>query len=226
MRRILVVEDDPKTAETLRLYLEHAGFEVTLAYNGRQGLEEAARVAPDLVVLDLMLPQVDGREVCRRLRASGDVAIVMLTARSTEDDTLAGLALGADDYVTKPFSPRELVARVETVLRRAPSTAAARLASGDLELDPVRHEARRGGVPLALTPREFRLLETFLRSPGRAFTREQLVQAAFGDDWAGLDRTVDVHVRNLRHKIEVDPASPRRIATVTGVGYRWEGDPA
>jgi DNA-binding response OmpR family regulator len=224
--RILVVEDDKKTAETLRLYLEHAGHSVTLAYNGQQALEECTRERPDLVVLDLMLPRVDGFEVCRRLRERSGVPIVMLTARSTEDDTLAGLELGADDYVHKPFSPRELVARVATVLRRTSQDAAVRegpLLFGDLVLDPERHAVTRAGAPVTLTPREFRLLEAFLRAPGRAFTREELVERAFGPDFEGLGRTVDVHVKNLRQKIEADPAAPRWIVTVFGVGYRFEG---
>jgi DNA-binding response OmpR family regulator len=220
--RILVVEDDKPTAESIRLYLEHGGFDVTLAFNGRQALDELESEPPDLVLLDLMLPQIDGREVCRRVRAGGDVPIIMVTARSTEDDRLEGLDLGADDYVTKPFSPRELVARVKTVLRR---TSGARssgpLACGPFTLDLERHVARREGAELALTPREFRLLEAFMRAPGRAITREALVERAFGADYAGLERTVDAHVMNLRRKIEKDPAAPRFLITVLGVGYRF-----
>jgi len=222
---ILVVEDDPKTAETVRLYLAHAGFDVTLAFNGAQALEEAERVRPDLVVLDLMLPRIDGREVCRRLREKGDVPVVMLTARATEDDTLEGLGLGADDYLTKPFSPRELVARVQTVLRRARRSddGGRVLRCGPLVLDPAAHAVTRNGDALALTPREYALLEAFLLAPGRAFSREELLERAFGTAYEGLDRTVDAHVKNLRQKIEDDPAEPRLIKTVFGVGYRFEG---
>jgi DNA-binding response OmpR family regulator len=170
-----------------------------------------------------MLPQVDGREVCRRARDGGEVPIIMVTARTTEDDVLEGLDLGADDYVTKPFSPRELVARVKTVLRRATGPRTNRpLACGPFTLDPERHVATFDGAALALTPREFRLLEAFMRAPGRAFTREALVERAFGADYAGLERTVDAHVMNLRRKIEKDPAAPRHLVTVPGVGYRFE----
>jgi DNA-binding response OmpR family regulator len=223
--RILVVDDEKKIVESCRLYLEHDGFEVVTAYNGEQALAEARESRPDLVVLDLMLPRVDGLEVCRRLRAESSVPILMLTARSTEEDKLLGLELGADDYLTKPFSPRELVARVRAILRRAPP-AGAPLRFDGLEVDLERHEARRRGEAVALTPREFDLLVALARAPGRAFTRARLVEAAFGDDAAVLERTVDAHVMNLRHKIEDDPAAPRLIVTVPGVGYRFEGEPA
>ena len=224
--KVLVVEDDRKTVEAVRLYLEHAGFEVVRAYNGRQALEEAERERPDLVVLDLMLPQIDGLEVCRRLRATSTVPIIMLTARVEEDDKLRGLDLGADDYVTKPFSPRELVARVRTVLRRTRSGGATGneetlLRHGALTLDAARHVASLGERVLPLTPKEFRLLETFLRAPGRAFTRQELLERAFGDAYEGLERTVDAHIANLRRKLEPDPAAPTYIRTVFGVGYRF-----
>jgi DNA-binding response OmpR family regulator len=223
---ILVVEDDKKTAETLRLYLEHAGHEVTLAFNGAQGLEEAARVSPDLVVLDLMLPRVDGLAVCRRLRERTSVPVIMLTARTTEDDTLTGLAAGADDYVHKPFSPRELTARIATVLRRARTRGpddSPSLHCGSLVLDRRARAASRNGDRIALTPREYRLLETFMREPGRAFTRDELLDRAFDDPYEGSDRTVDAHIKNLRQKVETDPSSPRLIITVFGVGYRFDG---
>jgi DNA-binding response OmpR family regulator len=222
--RILVVDDEKKIVESCRLYLEHAGFEVVPAYNGEQALEEARRSRPDLVVLDLMLPRVDGLEVCRRLRAESQVPILMLTARSTEEDRLTGLNLGADDYLTKPFSPRELVARARAILRRAPP-AGTPLSFGALELDPERHEVRLHGEPVALTPREFDLLLALARAPGRAFTRTQLVEVAFGADSDVLERTVDAHVMNLRRKIEADPAAPRLVVTVSGVGYRFRGEP-
>jgi DNA-binding response OmpR family regulator len=223
--RVLVVDDEKKIVESCRLYLEHAGYEVVCAYNGEQALAEASDSRPDLVVLDLMLPRVDGLEVCRRLRAGSQVPILMLTARSTEEDKLLGLGLGADDYLVKPFSPRELVARVRAILRRAPPAGAV-LRFGALEIDPERHEVRRGGEPVTLTPREFDLLAALARAPGRAFTRARLVAAAFGEDSEVLERTVDAHVMNLRRKIEDDPAAPRLVVTVPGVGYRFAGEPA
>ena len=229
--RILIVEDERKAAEALRLYLEHAGFAVAWAADGVTGLAAIERDAPALVVLDLMLPRLDGLEVCRRARRVSRVPILMLSARAAEDDILEGLSIGADDYVTKPFSPRTLVARVQALLRRAaagpgsgsggPDPASA-IAHGALVLDRASHRVTLGGADCALTPREFRLLEALMAAPGRAFTRDELVARAFGDDYEGFDRTVDVHVAHLRRKIEDDPASPRRIVTVFGVGYRCE----
>src|SRR5262249_7955298 len=170
---------------------EHEGYEVVVAYNGRQALEEARANAIDLVVLDLLLPQIDGLEVCRALRVDSTVPILMLTARADEDDKLRGLDLGADDYLPKPFGPRGLVARVRAILRRAPpADGEARLAVGDLTLDAERHEVRRGATAVALTPREFALLEALMGAPGRAFTRQELAERAFGDEYEGLDRTV------------------------------------
>jgi DNA-binding response OmpR family regulator len=224
--RILVVDDDPKTVASVRLYLEHAGYEVVAAADGRQALALAQESPPpSLIVLDLMLPEVDGLSVCRTLRARSDVPIVMLTARSTEEARLEGLDLGADDYVVKPFSPRELVARVRAVLRRFPAGAAHRapLEIAGLKLDPATREVRVRGRQVSLTPREFLLLEAIARAPGRAFTREELVQRAFGPDYEALDRTIDAHVVNLRRKIEPDPSAPVYIRTVFGVGYRFEG---
>ena len=224
--RVLVVDDDPKTVASLRLYLEHAGFDVTAATDGRQALARARAVpAPDLIVLDLMLPLVDGLTVCRTLRGESDVPIIMLTARTTEEDRLEGLDLGADDYVPKPFSPRELVARVRAVLRRSPAGPAGGppIRVGRLTIDPGRREVKVGAKTVELTPREFRLLEAMARAPGRAFTREELVERAFGLDYEGLDRTIDAHVMNLRRKIEPDPTAPAYILTVFGVGYRFAG---
>jgi DNA-binding response OmpR family regulator len=222
-QRILVVDDDPKTVAAVRLYLEHAGFEVVPASDGRQALALAlAEPPPDLIVLDLMLPGLDGLEVCRQLRETSRIPVIMLTARATEEDRLGGLDLGADDYVVKPFSPRELAARVRAVLRRAPGAAvdgpAVRV--GELRIDPARHEVTVRGARVELTPREFRLLEVMARSPGRAFTRSELVERAFGADSEALDRTIDAHVVNLRRKIEADPLHPALLETVYGVGYR------
>ena len=220
--RIVVAEDDPKQAELLRLYLEREGYVVVVAPNGRAALEEVRRRAPDLVVLDVMMPKVDGLDVCRILRYEGDVPIVMVTARSTEDDMLLGLDLGADDYITKPYSPRELVARVRTILRRtsAPNSAAELLTIGDLQVDQRRHRVSLSGNEVDVTPKEFAILATLAEQPGRVFSRQELLEAAFGFDYEALDRTADVHVANLRKKLEPDPADPTYVLTVYGVGYR------
>jgi DNA-binding response OmpR family regulator len=231
-RQILVVEDDHKTVELIRLYLERDGYQVTIAHNGREGLDLARQRRPDLIVLDLMLPKVGGLDVCRVLRMEQfTVPIIILTAKSTEEDILLGLDLGADDYIAKPFSPRELAARVRTVLRRVIDTPISHkqtLHFGRLIIDPLRHEASLCGEPLPLTPKEFKLLETLGKEPGRAFTRLELLQQVFGFDYAGLERTVDAHIMNLRKKIESQSEELNYIQTVYGVGYRfaWEPDAA
>ncbi|MDK9494297.1 response regulator transcription factor [Streptomyces katrae] len=224
--RVLVVDDDPTVAEVVTGYLRRAGHEVGHAADGPAALDAAARYAPDLVVLDLMLPGIDGLEVCRRLRAEHPVPVIMLTARGDEDDRIAGLELGADDYVTKPFSPRELVLRVESVLRRSravtPEPAGRRpLTGAGIRLDPRTRRADRNGRELTLTLREFDLLAHFLSRPGRAHGREELMRDVWGWDFGDLS-TVTVHVRRLRAKIEDDPAAPRIIQTVWGVGYRFD----
>jgi DNA-binding response OmpR family regulator len=218
--RILVVEDDPRTSAAVALYLRHGGYDVATAASGLAALDEAARTPPDLVVLDLMLPEVDGLEVCRTLRSRGDVPIIMLTARSTEDDKLRGLESGADDYVTKPFSPRELVARVGAVLRRARPSMDAVVRIGEIEIDRDLRQVRRLGAPVAVTAGEFRILDVLLSAPGRAFTRSELAERAFGHDYDALDRTIDAHIMNLRRKIEPDRSRPTVIVTVFGTGYR------
>jgi DNA-binding response OmpR family regulator len=233
--RVLVVDDDPTVAEVVARYLLRDGHEVECVTDGLQALRAARAHPPDLVVLDLMLPGMDGLEVCRRLRDASEVPIVMLTALGTETDRLVGLETGADDYVTKPFSPRELALRVRSVLRRArgslaPPPPGEPLRDGDLVVDVQAHEAEAGGEPLALTTREFDLLVFLLRHPRQAFTRDQLLDRVWG--WSfGDSSTVTVHVRRLREKIERDPAAPRRLVTVWGVGYRYEpaepsGEPA
>ena len=227
-QHVLVVDDDPTVSDVVRRYLERSDFDVTLAVDGQQALAAAAQHRPDLVVLDLMLPGLDGLEVCRRLRTRDpDLPVVMLTALGEESDRVLGLSLGADDYVTKPFAPRELVLRVQSVLRRSrrPSDSAPgeleTLIDGDLVLDVRRRVARLRQRELALTVREFDLLLFLLRNPGRAHRREELLEAVWG--WTfGDQSTVTVHVRRLREKIEDDPATPRRILTVWGVGYRYE----
>jgi DNA-binding response OmpR family regulator len=223
--RVLVVDDDPALAEVVARYLEREGFEVRLATDGAEGLAIALDTLPDLVVLDLMLPVLDGLEVCRRLRQAAPIPVVMLTARGEENDRIAGLELGADDYVTKPFSPRELTARIKAVLRRASGGVNAdqvrALEGAGVRVDLVAHEARRDGVPVSLTSKEFDLLVHFLSNPRRAFRREELLEAVWG--WSfGDTATVTVHVRRLREKLEDDPSDPRFLLTVRGVGYRYE----
>lgn len=224
-KRVLVVDDDPKTVRLVCLYLERDGYHVRTAYNGRDALELAREFDPDLIVLDLMLPEIDGIEVCRRLRAESDVLVVMLTARTTEEDKLIGLEGGADDYVIKPFSPRELAARVRAVFRRLPLEMALRgpgvLSHGSLTLDLERHKLLVDGKEVHITPVEFRLLALLMKEPERVLTREQLLERAFGYDYDGLDRTIDVHILNLRRKIEADPSRPRFVKTVYGVGYTF-----
>jgi DNA-binding response OmpR family regulator len=223
-RTILVVDDDRKIVELVALYLKRDGYSVLAAYDGQEALDLARRKQPDLIVLDLLLPELDGTDVCRLLRAESRVPIIMLTARSTDDDKLLGLDIGADDYITKPFNPRELVARVRAVLRRiTPEEAPADdLKFGELTISFVRHEVFISGRTVSLTPTEFRLLETLAKEPGRAFSRADLLDRAFGYDYDGVERTVDVHIMNLRRKIEPEPGRPRYIATVPGMGYRFE----
>ncbi|MET8682856.1 response regulator transcription factor [Streptomyces sp. NPDC004732] len=220
--RVLVVDDDPTVAEVVAGYLDRAGYVVDRAGDGPAALASAAEHHPDLVVLDLMLPGMDGLEVCGRLRGRGPVPVIMLTARGDEDDRILGLEVGADDYVTKPFSPRELVLRVGSVLRRAqPGTGTKTLAAAGLTADPAARRATKNGAELALTLREFDLLSFFLSHPGRAYGREDLMREVWGWDFGDLS-TVTVHVRRLRGKVEDDPARPRLIQTVWGVGYRFD----
>jgi DNA-binding response OmpR family regulator len=223
MRSILVVDDEPQIVQLVRDYLERAGFEVLVARDGPSALEAVGRHHPDLVVLDLGLPGLDGLDVTRRLRATSAIPIVMLTARSDETDTLIGLELGADDYVTKPFSPRELVARVRAVLRRAEAAAAPadRVVVGDVELDLPRMRVTASGRRVELTPTEFGILTVLARSPGRIFTRAQLLDAVHGVAFESYERAIDAHVKNIRRKLEVDPRAPRYVQTVFGVGYRF-----
>ena len=222
---VVIIEDDADTSEIVRLYLARDGHKVLLAHDGCEGLRLARESSPDLVVLDLMLPGMDGMQVCRTLRAESDVAIVMLTARAEEQERLAGLEVGADDYMTKPFSPRELAARVRSVLRRTARDAWETHGPAELRWRAVSLKVRErtahvGEAQLRLTPTEFRLLAVFLRSPDRAFTRDQIISHAFIEDFDGFDRTVDAHVSNLRKKLE-QAGGGRCIHTVYGAGYRW-----
>lgn len=226
--RVLIVDDDPTVTDVVCRYLERDGFQAEVACDGRDGFARAVSDPPDLLLLDLMLPSMDGLEICRRLRAVAPVPVIMLTARGDEDDRVIGLELGADDYIAKPFSAKELVARVRAVLRRsdgalAPAAAGATvLRDGDLVVDVAAYEATLGGEVIALTPREFELLAFLLRNPRRAFRREEVLGAVWGYR-IGDTSTVTVHVRRLREKVEPDPSAPRRIVTVPGIGYRWEG---
>ena len=223
--RILLVEDEPSLVETVRYALEREGFGVTVAHDGREALERFAAEPPDLVILDLMLPAVSGLDVCRRIRESSMVPIVIVTAKDAEADKVAGLELGADDYVTKPFSVRELVSRVRANLRRSqmtvPDAAGEVLTGGPIRLDASRHEVTVRGDPVTFPPKEFELLESFLRSPGRLLTRERLIQRIWGGDYVGDTKTLDVHVKRLRQKIERDPHEPEHLLTVRGLGYKF-----
>ncbi len=225
--KILVVDDEAKIVKLVRSYLEQSGFAVVEAGDGQTALIQARREKPDLVVLDLGLPGFDGLEVARVLRREGNTPIIMLTARIEDTDKIVGLELGADDYVTKPFNPRELVARVKAVLRRAGAAAepaAARLSAGPLGLDLAGHAATVDGRTLDLTPTEFELLAVFLQNPGRAFSRLELLDRVQGDAYEGYERTIDAHVKNLRAKLGDDPRKPRFIQTVFGVGYKLGSD--
>jgi two-component system alkaline phosphatase synthesis response regulator PhoP len=221
MTTVLVVDDERQIAQIARDYLEHAGFAVITAADGRDALARARAHHPDLVVLDLGLPNVDGLDVAKTLRRESDVPIIMLTARVEESDRLIGLAVGADDYVTKPFSPRELVARVQAVLRRArsgPGSEVVRI--GDLVIDLPRLKITRGDRPIELTTTEFQLLSTMARRPGRVFTRAQLLDAVRGTEVDAFERAIDAHIKNIRRKIERDSRKPRYLLTVYGVGYK------
>jgi len=223
--RILLVEDEPSLVETVRYALEREGFDVLVARDGQEALDRFAAEPPDLVILDLMLPAVSGLDVCRRIRESSTVPIVIVTAKDAEADKVAGLELGADDYVTKPFSVRELVSRVRANLRRSqmsvPDDAGSVLTGGPIRLDGARHEVTVRGDLVAFPPKEFELLETFLRSPGRLLTRELLIQRIWGGDYIGDTKTLDVHVKRLRQKIERDPHDPEHLLTVRGLGYKF-----
>jgi two-component system, OmpR family, alkaline phosphatase synthesis response regulator PhoP len=222
MPTVLVVDDEPKIVQLARDYLEHAGFTVLTAGDGASALHAVRTRSPDLVVLDLGLPSVDGLEVLRTIRGSASTPVVVLTARDTELDTLLGLELGADDYMTKPFSPRELVARVRAVLRRGGRAAQAsdRIEAGDLALDVPRLRTTLLGRPIELTPTEFSILAAMAREPGRIFTRSQLLDAVHGVAFESYERAIDAHVKNIRRKLEPDPSRPRYLLTVYGVGYR------
>lgn len=224
---ILIVDDEKKITDVLASYLEKEGYNVVCAHDGRDALRQFDRCAPSLVILDLMLPDLPGEEICRTIRKKSDVPILMLTAKTQEEDILKGLHIGADDYVTKPFSPRQVVARVAAILRRAgsPAESADVFSFHDRELviDNTRHEVFLNGQPVTLTPGEFKLLWTMARHGFKTFTRDELIALAFGDDFEGYDRVIDTHIKNIRQKIEPDTKNPRYILTVHGVGYKFNG---
>jgi two-component system OmpR family response regulator len=227
--KILIVEDDRNLLDTLRYNLRNEGYEVVTATDGAEGLDVARREKPDLIILDIMLPKMSGFEVCRILRKDMVVPILMLTAKTDETDKIVGLEIGADDYMTKPFSLRELLARVRAMLRRAkmaevqPGAGEPVLRVGDIEVDIARHRASKGGTAVELTPKEFELLTFLARNKGLVFSRDQLLEKVWGYDFAGDTRTVDVHIRWLRQRIEADPNNPGHLITVRGTGYKLEG---
>lgn len=223
---IIVVEDEGKIADIVKAYLQREGYGVRLAATGSEALD-AIREPFDAVILDLMLPDMQGEELCRVIRERSEAPIIMLTAKSGEEDRIRGLGIGADDYVVKPFSPRELVARVKAQLRRAGRTKRRTMNfnGGSLRIDLETREVQRGGVPVILTPTEFKILQALAERPGRIFSREQLITIVSGYDFDGSDRTVDAHVKNLRHKIEADSRDPEYIRTVYGTGYKFTGTP-
>ncbi len=227
--KILIVDDEPKIVEAVQSYLENEGYQVYVAYNGKQALELFTEINSALVILDLMLPDLSGEEICQIFRKHSRVPIIMLTAKVEEEDILQGLNFGADDYVTKPFSPKQLVARVGAVLRRAsreliPLAQIISFHNNDLVIDSQKHEITKKGCLVGLTPNEYKILMLLIKYPHKTFTREELIAMALGEDYDGFDRTIDVYIKNLRRKIETDPKVPRYILTVHGVGYRFGGE--
>lgn len=225
---ILVVEDDKKIARIVKIYLEGEGFRVAHAENARDAIALALNEPPVLVILDLMLPDMSGEELCQELKETGDFPVIMMTAKSSEEERVAGFALGADDYVVKPFSPRELVARVKAVLKRTrvkglPAYSSASFNNGLLTIDGRSYEIRKKGILLSLTPTEFKLISVLSGYPGKVFTRSELIEKALGYQFEGYERSVDAHIKNIRHKIEDDPQNPQFINTVYGVGYKFSG---
>jgi DNA-binding response OmpR family regulator len=228
IRPILVVEDDKKISKVVKVYLEGEGYRVIVADNGKDALQAAEKEVPSLVILDLMLPDISGEEVCQELREMGDFPIIIVTAKSSENERVAGFALGADDYVVKPFSPRELVARVKAILKRSPkhkfhSAEQMSFNKGTLTIDAQSYEVKKNGLSLMVTPTEFKILSVLSHSPGRVFTRGELVESALGYQFEGYERSIDAHIKNIRQKIEDDPKSPNLIHTVYGVGYKFAG---
>jgi len=225
-KKILVVDDEKKIVDIVKVYLERDGYRVIVAYDGRLALQMARSESPDLIVLDLMLPEVSGWDVCRALRAESNVPIIMLTALDDDSDKIVGLELGADDYVVKPFNPKELVSRVRAVLRRAEGAVVKlkRIELADLSIDLERHEVKRDEKLVELTLTEFELLRVLAEAPGRVYSRMQLLDKVQGSAYEGYERTIDSHIKNLRKKVEPDPERPQYVITVRGVGYKFGGD--
>lgn len=228
-KKILIVDDETKIVEVVKSYLENSGYSVCEAYNGREALDKFEKENPALIILDLMLPDISGEEICRALRKKSRVPIIMLTAKVEEEDVLEGLNIGADDYVTKPFSPRQLVARVEAVLRRTsdalvPLSNLISFNNNELVIDTLKYEVKRYGDVINLTPNEYKLLLTMIKYPDKTFTREELISIGLGEDFNGYDRTIDTHIKNIRQKIESDPKNPKYILTIHGIGYRFGGE--
>ena len=229
VKKILVVDDEVKIVEVVKSYLTHSGYDVFEAYDGKQVLKLFEKVNPSLVILDLMLPDMTGEDICRQIRKQSRVPIIMLTAKVEEEDILKGLDIGADDYITKPFSPRQLVARVNALLRRVsdepvPHINTVSYNKNDLIIDNLSYDVKKNGNSINLTPNEYKILLTMIKYPKKTFTREELISMALGESFDGFDRTVDTHIKNLRQKIETDPKSPKYILTVHGIGYRFGGD--
>ncbi|OPX43681.1 alkaline phosphatase synthesis transcriptional regulatory protein PhoP [Ruminiclostridium hungatei] len=223
LKKILVVDDEHKIVDVVKSYLEHSGYRVFTAFSGNEALRLFEKAGPDLVILDLMLPDISGTAILSQIRKQSKVPVIMLTARVEEEDILNGLDTGADDYVTKPFSPRQLVARAAAVLRRTASEMSVPeevLVLGDIVIDALKHEVKKKDEIINVTPNEYKILQTMLRYPNKTFTREELIAIAFGEDFEGFDRTIDTHIKNLRQKIEDNPKSPQYLQTVHGVGYR------
>lgn len=224
-KRILIVDDEPKIVDVVKSYLEKNGYAVVTAYGGREAYEKFEKENLSLIILDWMLPDITGEEICRAIRQKSKVPVIMLTARVEEENILKGFSFGADDYVTKPFSPRQLVARVEALLRRTENESSSVLSfnNGDLIIDVTGFEIKKHGIPVNATPNEFKILSTLAQFPKKAFTREELIATAIGDDFDGFDRIIDSHIKNVRQKIEDDSKSPQYILTVHGVGYKFGG---
>lgn len=222
---ILVVDDEPKIVDVVKSYLENSGYTVYTAYSGRKAYEIFEEENPSLIILDLMLPDTTGEEICKTLRKKSSVPIIMLTAKIEEEDILKGLNIGADDYITKPFSPRQLIARVEAVLRRTEGIQTALICfnNNDLVIDTSNFGVKKNGVSVNLTPNEYKILSSLIKYPKKVFTREEFIEILSGNDFDGFDRVIDTHIKNLRQKIETDPKNPQYIITVYGVGYRFGG---
>ena len=225
---ILIVDDEVKITEVVKSYLENSGYLTACAYDGKNAMSLFEKLSPALIILDLMLPDMSGEDICREIRKKSRVPIIMLTAKIEDADIIGGLGIGADDYLTKPFSPRQLVARIEAVLRRVSSEAVPltnefSFNDGDLVIDGLRHEIRKNGQLVALTPNEYKILMTMMKYPSKVFTREELIELALGDDYDGFDRVIDTHIKNIRQKLGDDGRAPRYILTVHGTGYRFGG---